>query len=102
MSEQISPSNPQSSLPSARRWLQKLEAWETLPDEEQEVLVDALADSIELALGGRVEAGEEYLLTGLHRAEDLWKGSPWGGDLVQCYQSARDCYRRTYEPHPNR
>jgi hypothetical protein len=73
---------------SAPEWLLETEKWDLIPEAEQDALIIAVSEAVDLAAAGRPEAGEEILLTGLQRAEDHWNGNPWGGDLVLCYQAA--------------
>lgn len=78
------------------QWLQSLEKWEALPAGEQEALLAAVAEAVDLASLGEPAAGYETLLDRLQAAERHWDADPWGQDLVHCYQEALDRYRALY------
>ena len=63
--------------------------------EERTILLRVLEVATELAAAGRVAAGYQYVLLGLHRAEALLQaGSPDGLALVRRYQAMQDAYAR--------
>jgi hypothetical protein len=85
-------------LHPAEAWLQELEGWELVPAEERDALVTAVTEAVNSAEAGHPEVGRELLMAGIQRAEDHWRGNPWGGDLVTHYQEAvkrfDGCYGR--------
>lgn len=78
-------------------WLAELNAWAIIPPEEQDALITTVTEAVGSAEAGHPEIGEGLLRTGLERAEDHWRGNPWGSEVVACYQEAVDRFRRNYE-----
>lgn len=88
------------SLRVADRWLRATEEWDLIPREERDTLLTTVAEAVDLQAAGETEAGHAVLSFGLQRAEDHWRGNPWGRELVRLYQEALDRYTRRFEGSP--
>jgi hypothetical protein len=83
----------------ACEWLAGKDEWAVIPTVEKDRLLIAVAEAVDLAEGGRAEAGYGLLLAALQNAQEHWNGDPWGGELVTCYQGVIEQYGRAYAPN---
>lgn len=77
--------------------LAAMEEWELLPSGEQDALLAAASQAVGLAEAGEAASGRAVLLEALRRAEDDWKGNPWGQELVHCHQEMLARFDHRYE-----
>lgn len=96
MSELIPAGISPAQLYPAEFCLRAMEEWELLPTGEQDALLVAASQSVALAEVGQVTEGRAMLKEALRRAEDDWKGNPWGRELVVCHQEMLERFDRYY------
>ncbi len=94
MSELVPPGAGREQLFREELSLQAQREWELIPVGEQEALLAAAESAVELAAAGRPERGRDVLVAALRRAEDGWRGNPWGQELVRCHQEMVERFDR--------
>ncbi len=73
-----------------------------VPPAELEFLARALCEVFDLAEGGQVEDGRQFLLAGLQRAEMARdRGEPWGAELVEQWRLALEDYSGAFGARPD-